>query len=200
MNMHVSMGDVADHAARSLWDKTLAERDAAKQALEHHNATVYDPLHEELDRISPRPDLHFEIEALSGQVARYQVDATNLHGWDDHWSPVYRRKAAEVREAWLTYRSHSERLGADAAGKESDRLCDAQCEIESTLIQMPAPDRAALLWKLEHLFGPETRGENEYSDGWCAAFMNAVMDDARRLLGSDASSALSWLGRARLAA
>lgn len=200
MNMHASMDGLVDHAARLLWDRTLAERETAKQALDHHNTTIYQPLHDEVERLAPRPDLHFEIEARNGQVARFHVDPRDLNAWDQHLSPVFRHKAAAIREAWLAHRGTSERLGADAAGEESDRLCDAQCELEGTLIQMPAPDRSALLWKLEHLFGPETRGDDQYSDGWCAAWMNVVMDDARRFLGSNVGSALALPVDARMAA
>jgi hypothetical protein len=199
MNMHVSMGIVVDHE-HAVWDGALAEYQAAKDALARHNSTIYDPLYKELKCISPRPSLHFEIEALNGQVARYHVDSRDLNAWDDHWSPVYRRKAAEVRAAWLTYRSNCERLGTDAAGEESDRLCDAQCAIESTLIQMPAPDQAALLWKLEQLFGPEARDADDYAPGWCAEWMNVVMDDARRLLGQNVSPFMAWSTDERIAA
>ncbi len=102
MNMHVSMGIVVDREKHAVWDGALAEYQAAKDALSRHNSTIYDPLYKELERISPCPSLHFEIEALNGQVARYHVDLRDLNAWDDHWSPVYRRKAAEVRDAWLT--------------------------------------------------------------------------------------------------
>lgn len=200
MNMHVSMGIVVDREKHAVWDGALAEYQAAKDALSQHNSTIYDPLYKELERISPRPSLRFEIEALNGQVARYHVDPRDLNAWDDHWSPVYRRKAAEVRDAWLTYRSNCERLGTDAAGEESDRLCDAQCAIEGTLIQMPAPDQAALLWKLERLFGPEARDADDYAPGWCAEWMNVVMDDARRLLGQNVSPFLAWSTDEKIAA
>ncbi|MBB4086269.1 hypothetical protein [Sphingomonas carotinifaciens] len=187
MNMHVSVNIAASTSARDLWYKALAEQEAAKQALEHYNSAIYDPIYEEIERISPRPDLCFEIEALNGQITQYRVDPTNLHAWDDHWSPVFRRKAAEVRDAWLAYRRDSERLGADAAGLESDRLCDVQCAIENGLIQTPAPDCPALLWKLEKLFGPEARDEDDYAPAWCAEWINVVMNDARRFLAASMS-------------
>ena len=200
MNMQTSIEIPGHRAARALWEKTMAEYEAAKRALEHHNATSYDPLYEELERIAPRPSLSFEIEALNGQVARYHVDPRDLHAWDDHWSPLYRRKAAAVREAWLEHRRQSERLGTGAAGEESDRLCNFQCDIEGTLIKMPAPDHAAFLWKLEQLFGPEARDAEDYSPGWCAEWMNAVMDDARRLLGREAGQLFGWREDNKMAA
>lgn len=200
MSIHVAPANTAGHTRRALWDKTLAELEVAKQALEQHNSAVYEPLFEELKRIAPRPDLSFEIEALNGQIARYHVYPNNLGAWDNHWSPVYRRKAAAVRDAWLEHRRVCESLGTDAAGAESDRLCDAQCAIEGTLIEMPAPDCSALLWKLERLFGPEAWDGDDYSPSWCAKWMNAVMDDARRLLDHSTSPFIAWSTPEKIAA
>lgn len=200
MNMHVSMVGAVDRAAHALWDKTLTELAVATELSDRHNAAVYRPLHDELEKIAPRPEMSFEIEALSGQVARYHVYPNDLHAWDEHWSPIYRRKAAAVRDAWLAHNEVRERLGVDVVGEESDRLCNAQCDVESTLIEMPAPDRSALLWKLERLFGPEAWDGDDFSPSWCAKWMNAVMDDARRLLGGQEMSLLAWPKEEKMAA
>lgn len=200
MNMHVSTGFAADHADRTLWDKTLAELAIATELSDQYNATVYRPLHDELEKIAPRPELSFEIEALNGQIARYHVYPKDLHAWDDHWSPVYRRKAAAVRDAWLAHREVSDRLGFDATGEESDRLCDAQCAVEGSLIEMRAPDRSALLWKLERLFGPEAWDGDDFAPAWCAKRMNAVMEDARRLLDKQEIPFLTLPEEAKIAA
>lgn len=183
MNMYRSIA--ADQPVQpDSWHALLGERDAAKQAHDAFHRSVWLPLAEELDRNAPRPDLCFEIEAKSGRVARYSIPANDLHQWDDHWSPLYRQRAQAVREAWLAYRAYRERIGLDQAGAEADRLSEIQCDIETQLISTPAPDHAALLWKLDHLFGAEARDPDGYSPSWCAAWIEAVMDDARRLLGS----------------
>lgn len=52
----------------------------------------------------------------------------------------------------------------DAVCNESERLCGIQCSLETQLILMPAPDLTALMWKLEHLFGTETRKPEDYRD------------------------------------
>lgn len=180
MNMHTSLACSGDNDGRLAWDELLAKRDAAKRAYDDYDAAIWRPLADELDRISPRPDLTFEIEARSGQVARYFVPANDLHAWDNHFSPLFREKAARVREAWLAHRAVCERLGWDEACVESERLCAIQCELEGKLILMPAPNVSALMWKLEHLFGPEARREDDYCSAWCADWINAVMDDARK--------------------
>jgi hypothetical protein len=106
-----------------------------------------------------------------------------LHEWDDHTSPIFRDKAAAVRDAWLAHLAVCERLGWDAATDESERLCKVQCDRESDLITMPAPDLSALLWKLDRLFGEGGgRSTGDSGDAYCGEWIDAVMDDARRLL------------------
>ncbi len=170
------------------WHTLLERRDAAKHAAKIHDAMIWAPLAAKLESIVPRPDLHFEIEALSGQVARYNVPANDLNRWDTHWSPVVRHKAAAVRKTWLAYRHQHELLGLDTASAECDRLCEVQCDLEDRLLTTPAPDRAALQWKLEHLCGEEAMGDDAFAPAWCARWINVLMEDVRRLLRSFGSS------------
>ena len=198
MNMHTTIVAAVPQVSQSDWYEMLATRDSSARDLKHYNDTVLLPLEDELERTSPRPDLCFVIEAMSGQVARYPVPANDLHRWDNHWSPLVRRKAKEVREAWLAYRAVCDRLGWDAACAESERLCSIQCGFEHELVIKPAPDLAALLWKLEHLFGAEAREDHEFCDSWCPEFVNALMVDARRLLTAIDAPLLSWAAQAGL--
>lgn len=200
MMMHTLNDKVASLSARALWGKLLSDREAAKTASDLYNSTVHNPLYEKLERTSPRPNLSFEIEALDGKVSRYHIDPGNLHALDDHWSPVIRRNAATIKAAWLTHRETRERLDMDAVNDESDRLVDEQCAIESALLTAPAPDAAALLWKLEHLFGPEARDDCEFSAAWCSDWMNALMSDAHRLLNRSTSPLLAWSVEGKAAA
>lgn len=164
------------------WAIAVAAGDSAKAAYDLHHETVYRPLTDEFERTYPRPSQYFEITAQSGQTARYFVPANDLHQWDNHMSYLFREKSAVVRDAWLAYLKAQEQSGYDAINDESDRLCEVQCKRESDLIVMPAPHASALLWKLERLFGPESREEDDFSASWCAEWINAVMRDARRLL------------------
>ena len=185
------ISDESKHGSPSLakaeiaWAMALAAREAAKAAYDLHHETVYRPLADEFERTYPRPSQYFEITAQSGQTARYFVPANDLHQWDNHVSYLFREKSAVVRDAWLAYLNAQEQSGYDAINDESERLCEAQCNRENDLIVMPAPHASALMWKLEHLFGPEARNEDDYSDGWCAEWINAVMTDARRLLAGN---------------
>lgn len=178
MNMHATIAAVRGPTATSLWDDAMSAYQSARSDFERFDTVVWQPLADELDRISPRPDLWFEVVAQSGQKARYQVPANDLHAWDDHISAVFRTKAAEVRQAWLDHKGAQERLGYDAASDEVERLCNVMCDRERDLLLMPATDRSALLWKLERLFGSEVRSEKEFCDSWCPEWINAVMHDA----------------------
>jgi hypothetical protein len=200
MNMHKSNNTVAIPTVDVSWSGILADRKAAKVASDFHYETISKPLYEEIERTSPRPDLCFEIEALDGKMTRYRIDPSNLHAWDDHWSPVIRRNAAAIRDAWLLHREACERLDMDAVDEESDRLVNEQCAIESVLIMTAAPDEAALLWKLEHLFGAEARDADDFSAAWCPDFMNALMSDAHRLLDRSSHPILAWPVETKIAA
>lgn len=178
------------------WRRATAAFESAQLDYDCYQLNVWTPLADELHRVSPRPDLWFEIEARNGQLARYHVAANNLHEWDDHISPLFRAKAVAVREAWLQHRATRMQLGYDAASDEIQRRCDLMCDRENELLTMPAPDSHALMWKLERLFGPAVRDNVDYCDSWCAAWINAVMDDARRHLGAGTREILEPLRQA----
>jgi hypothetical protein len=70
----------------------------------------------------------------------------------------------------------------EAACAEDERLCGVVCQLSEHMLVIPAPDIAGLLWKLEHLFGPEIRADHSSSDSLPPRIANALMSDARRLL------------------
>jgi hypothetical protein len=83
----------------------------------------------------------------------------------------FRRLDAEAERA----------TGYAAASETYERLATEECDLHTALIQTPAPDAEALLWKLEELFG-EVRGEDRSCDPWTGVLVEPVMADARRLL------------------
>lgn len=62
--------------------------------------------------------------------------------------------------------------------KKGDELAGIQYAAEEELIAMPAPDRAALLWKLEYLL----KGDGNGIDPWTMSFVAQTVADCRRLL------------------
>ena len=90
--------------------------------------------------------------------------------------------AADKRDRKV--RQLRERFGMDEAENKWEALGERMAEAEGALIEMPAPDMEALLWKLDHLFGPAIHGTENYSNSYCSAWINAVVADARRHLAS----------------
>jgi hypothetical protein len=73
--------------------------------------------------------------------------------------------------------------GAEAADEKSEALSETESEAWATLLRTPAPDGAALLYKLDLLFGGDDRQEDdEHCDAWNYNLIDPVMADARRLL------------------
>ncbi|NIJ07610.1 hypothetical protein FHS31_001206 [Sphingomonas vulcanisoli] len=173
---------------RTVWDRAFATMEAAKQASDEFDNNVLAPVDAELERIAPRPELSFDHTAKSGQVARYEMWVTDLHRWDNHSVPEIRESAARVRGAWNKHVEAQRRLGWEPICDESERLCEIRCDHESDLIAIPAPDHAALLWKLEHLYGPSARAYDGSGPTYCAEWVNALMNDARRLLSQEAKA------------
>lgn len=74
----------------------------------------------------------------------------------------------------------------DAYTAEDDRLdqlCDIYCEAEARLMAMPAPNAAALRWKLENLLEADTGGSTA---PWSYHYVEQTHRDIARLLGGEA--------------
>jgi hypothetical protein len=94
----------------------------------------------------------------------------------DNWSAAMTRcRIAE--EAYAAFRPLENPDSADDARK-GDELATAQAEAERYLMAMPAPDRTALLWKLELLL----KGDGESIEIWDLNFVAQTVADMRRLL------------------
>lgn len=85
---------------------------------------------------------------------------------------------AHWQDVWAQYKA------AEAADDEAERdvFSEAVADAESTLMDTPAPDMAALCWKLDKLF--ETRGGNpDETPGWDRRAAQSTINDYHRLLG-----------------
>lgn len=90
--------------------------------------------------------------------------------------------AADARDAEI--RRIQEGYGYWPATERNEALCSAMCDAEDALIEMPAPDNEALLWKLDHLFGPDARSADGNSASWARDYIDVVVADARPLLSN----------------
>jgi len=81
---------------------------------------------------------------------------------------------------WAKYDGWRKSAGYHAAAEETQRLWSIQGEKEQVLLEMPAPHGAALLWKLERLFGPEARETDNFTGSWAPHCVDPFFDDIRR--------------------
>lgn len=169
--------------ARKEWERRIAGLEAAREEHKRHDK-ILGPISDQLDRVAPYPGCSFDVPTREGRVASFNFFPADLHALDEHPGVPVRVKAAELRGKWHAHLAARSELGYDTASEESERLCNAMCEREGELLEMPAPDREALLWKLDRLFGPDTREQDDFCASWCPQWINAMMDDARRLLAS----------------
>ncbi|MBB5685644.1 hypothetical protein [Sphingobium boeckii] len=75
--------------------------------------------------------------------------------------------------------------GWDEAFDRQEALTEEYSAAISKLIEMPAPDKAALMWKLNYLYADEVSAGHS-SAAYCAAWIGVVMADADRFLGGEA--------------
>ena len=108
------------------------------------------------------------------------------------WTPAYEAEKAfekgrglehgkpgywERRKELLTERDY---IMPEHISGEYERLVTAQCAEEDALMAMPAPDRAALRWKLDKVMEPESDGSTPC---WSRDYISQTVRDYQRLLG-----------------
>lgn len=118
----------------------------------------------------------------------------------DHDANVLNPIAEEMRRIWPDgaapedarygeYQAYRLSSGYIAACETSTRLWDAEDNARRPLLAAPSPHSAALLWKLEHLFGPEQiEQEGGHIPAWSEEFVRPFFDDIRRLAGEGFST------------
>lgn len=90
----------------------------------------------------------------------------------DNWSAAMNR----FRIAERAYQDCASAKVVD--DEKADELCDIESDARWALMGMPAPDRPALLWKLEYLF----QGSGGCLDPYNIDSLQQVISDMRRLL------------------
>lgn len=102
------------------------------------------------------------------------------------WAPdpeeqIAKHKAAcdRIREFRAQLQAVKDRHGYDAAMNKADQLGEANHDATWALFEIPAPDLAALRWKIDHLFGASEDCEVE---PWSAEVMKTFLADVRRLM------------------
>ncbi|HEX8579921.1 MAG TPA: hypothetical protein VF655_10050 [Allosphingosinicella sp.] len=183
-------------ADRSAWNAAQAERRAALAASEQADK-AFDAAFERYEAKRPSMDMihwrEFSFEDRDHVARTIDVEkrwAFYLKGEGKWWWSNEREKTiARVRAAYdsvLEWRrldkEANDAAGYDAASDALDASFDRIADADAALLQMPAPDAEALLWKLEMLNELSGPNEDQSSAGWSAKTVNAVMADARRIL------------------
>ncbi|CAN5203263.1 hypothetical protein BH10PSE13_BH10PSE13_00150 [soil metagenome] len=150
----------ADH---SKWKRALAAYRAALAADDRHTADVYYPTDDEINRRAPRPSLIYFEPMAAGRTCEREV-----------WIPDFDRLCEDedvgnlVRPIRAAWDEHQQKLAAafrdlrwDEVQAEADRLTQALQDAEDRLFAVRAPTIAAVLFKLDLLWGGDIHRQRE---------------------------------------
>lgn len=171
-------------ASREEWDKAMADFERAKawsEAYETTFWTVENAFKAEADQVP-----HTTVEIYGRTVSTAQWDEVGMARSNGQslryvekcaYADVKARQelvdAADARDA--TIAEIDQRLGRSAVNERMDALSYAIGATEEVLLNMPAPDSEALLWKVNRLY-PQGEGT------WAASFEAQTQADLRRFL------------------
>lgn len=96
-----------------------------------------------------------------------------------HWSASFEDYLAAKAAADAAEENLRGRSGTDLEEHEFDRLSAIAGDAENALIRMPAPDLAALKWKLDKLLSDDGDG---YISPWSADYLSQTRADIARLM------------------
>lgn len=105
--------------------------------------------------------------------------AARQNGEDEtrtNWTRAMRRCTIAQR-VYATFRP-TEDPDCEQDVRKGDELAGIQYDAERELVRLPAPDRTALLWKLEYLL----KGDGDSIELWDMDFIAQTVADCRRLL------------------
>ncbi len=168
----------AAQAASDAFDSELDAIDAA------HRAAV-----QEVPHVTLRPDPHTgrlspvttadepfvrEARRLVRDIDEGRCRIDPICSLQDHLQ-LCRELVAAADARAATLRSIDERLGWSAAHEHYEALTSRICDCQATLLNMPAPDGEAVMWKVQNLYAP--------GDGvWEASYEAQTHSDLRRFL------------------
>jgi len=201
-----STGAIASTSAATLVDVNAAEAAAWESALRDYTEAkaAYDAYQPTCDRAyqvwsASRPSMdtiHWQAFTFRDRdhVARtmdLKKEWTRyLDGYGKWWFsphpelPKVRFRAALDSVAAFRKAEHEHNIssGMAEADATTERLDDVVSKAEDALLAMPAPHGQALHWKLDFLFGADSRDGEGFGSAWCAKRLDALLADANRLL------------------
>lgn len=177
---------------RRAWDRTMAAYTKAAATF-----AVTDRLHDNTYAAwradaptTDAIDLGEFWPMTAAQVARMDPDKYERERFaSGAWFPTeaeatrFRAAVESVREYHRQIAASEQRHGMDAIGERHDADCNVMCDLEAELMAMPAPDIAAIGWKLGRIFEPDDAG---FTSSYGHKYVQPVLDDVRRLSGGEA--------------
>jgi len=178
MNMHSTIKPAAD---RSAWDAAMARYMAAQAASDEYDERVYRPVYDEIYRRAPRPDLTLKVPLADGSTYTEQLIPAFLNS--DCERGRFGGAVVPFRDAWRAHEKTlaqvEQELGFAATAARHEALVEDFSDAHTSLLLIPAPDLAALRWKLGETIEPGTGGD---INPWCDEIRLAIVADYERLL------------------
>lgn len=182
---------------RAEWDQAWREYQAATNTYQAEDA-AFSKIYADHTAAAPSEDM-IDWRAFHGLS---RMDVMHRLDLDEHerklregegktwWGhPGAMQEKAESIDTVRRYRAlrkaNDRRFDFDAACTRHEAACEAMCAAEDRLMtQIPAPDGAALRWKLEKLLSTEE--EDGHTAAWVARYVEQTRRDIARLLGGEA--------------
>jgi hypothetical protein len=187
---------------RAAWDAAFAKMRKHRAAFEAYQPT-YDAAIEGFERDKPVGDdidlrpIHPLITHGWRNEILHTADLEQMHtqflaGQGRTWGSadpektiaIHRATLDQIREFRRQYQAAKDKHRYEAVVERGDALSNADYDAAWELFELPAPDMAALHWKIEHLFG---KSEDFEVEPWSAKVMANFMTDAHRLLSGGLS-------------
>lgn len=181
MNMHAT---ISPALTRATWEKAQTRHQAAIAASDKFDAEVYEPAYRELERRAPCPDMTLTVPLADGTFHTERL----IPGFLDSYCEEFRFGALAVpyRDAWNAYLAQEAEAERDLGWAEIEKrhlaLVQRIVRGHEALMKMPAPDLAALRWKIEQTIQPAENGDTVH---WSDEIRMAIVADYARLLPAD---------------
>lgn len=187
---------------RGAWDRAFTKMTAAVKTEKAH-APIHDAAWEAWQKNKPTGD-NIDLRRVAFMLST--ADRHNLLHNDD-LAQLHAKYVAEKGVTWFApdpgaqIAKHKEvcdqiaKFRRDYAAVDAryrpeldrgDELSQAAYDAMWALFALPAPDLAALHWKLEHLFGDSASDDGDGAENWAPRVMANLMADVRRLMPKEA--------------
>ena len=110
------------------------------------------------------------------------TDAGGIVYYANYLKFFERARTEWLRSLGLGQQALRERTGYDRAHEQWDEAASVHTDAAWALVTMPAPDIAAVSWKLDYLFADDVQGDDSNSSYNIEAIAT-VLADVRRLAG-----------------